>query len=69
MDKDINELFGINKESVTTLSHREMIRQNLNKQRESLVAEISLLQGQLDDKKEYLAKIDGGIDVLDELSK
>ena len=69
MDIDINELFGINKEPVTTLSHREMIRQNLNKQRESLVAEISLLQGQLDDKKEYLAKIDGGIDVLDELSK
>jgi hypothetical protein len=54
---------------VETLSHRDMIRQNLIKQRETVVAEISLLQGQLDDKKEYLAKIDGGIDVLDELSK
>lgn len=69
MDKDINELFGINKEPVKTLSHRDMIRQNLTKQREVIVSEISLLQGQLDEKKEYLAKIDGGIDVLDELSK
>mgnify|MGYP005994777623 CR=1 FL=1 len=69
MDKESNALFGINKEPVETLSHSDMMRQNLLKKRETVVAEISLLQGQLDDKKEYLAKIDGGIDVLDELSK
>jgi len=69
MAKDINQLFGVTKEPIQTINQREMIRQNLNAQREKIETEIALLQGQLDAKKEYLAKIDGGIDVLDELGK
>lgn len=69
MAKDINQLFGVTKEPIQTINQREMIRKNLNAQREKIESEIALLQGQLDAKKEYLAKIDGGLDVLDELSK
>jgi len=69
MAKDINQLFGVTKEPIQTINQREMLRKNLNTQREKIEAEIALLQGQLDAKKEYLAKIDGGLDVLDELGK
>jgi len=71
MAKDIplDLLLGVKKEPINTMEHRDMIRVNLNKQREVTEQEISLLQGQLDSKKEYLAKIEGGLDVLDELSK
>jgi|TARA_B100001094_G_scaffold320951_1_gene367949 hypothetical protein len=71
MAKDIplDVLLGVKKEPINTMEHRDMIRVNLNKQREVTEQEISLLQGQLDSKKEYLAKIEGGLDVLDELSK
>lgn len=69
MAKDINQLFGVTKEPIQTIDQREMLRKNLNTQREKIEAEIALLQGQLDAKKEYLAKIDGGLDVLDELGK
>lgn len=72
MAKDIplNTLLGITKETeVQFMEHRNMIRINLNKQRETTEQEIALLQGQLDAKKEYLAKIEGGLDVLDELDK
>lgn len=72
MAKDIplNTLLGITKENeVQFMEHRNMIRINLNKQRETTEQEIALLQGQLDAKKEYLAKIEGGLDVLDELDK
>ena len=71
MAKDIplDVLLGVKKEPINTMEHSDMIRVNLNKQREVTEQEISLLQGQLDSKKEYLAKIEGGLDVLDELSK
>ena len=51
------------------MSHADMLRQNLNKQKAEAEAEIALLEGQLNNKKEYLAKIEGGLDVLDELQK
>ena len=71
MAKDIplDTLLGITKEPVETLSHADMLRQNLNKQKLDAEAEIALLEGQLNNKKEYLAKIEGGLDVLDELQK
>tara|TARA_R100001460_G_scaffold4971_1_gene13977 strand:- start:1535 stop:1750 length:216 start_codon:yes stop_codon:yes gene_type:complete len=71
MAKDIplDTLLGITKEPVETMAHADMIRVNLNRQRETTEQEIALLEGQLNSKKEYLAKIEGGLDVLDELQK
>ena len=47
----------------------EVIKQNLKTQHDKVSAEIGILEKQLADKKEYLAKIEGGIDVVDELLK
>lgn len=72
MEKDIplNTLLGITQQNdIKVMEHRQMIRINLNKQRETTEQEIALLQGKLETKKEYLAKIEGGLDVLDELDK
>jgi len=72
MAKDIplNTLLGITQQNdIKVMEHRQMIRTNLNKQRETTEQEIALLQGKLETKKEYLAKIEGGLDVLDELDK
>ena len=46
-----------------------MIRNNLKLQHEKVSAEVGLLEKQLADKKEYLAKIEGGLDVIEELQK
>ena len=71
MAKDIplDTLLGITKAPVETMSHGEMLRKNLTTQHEKVSAEVGLLEKQLADKKEYLAKIEGGLDVLDELQK
>ena len=71
MAKDIplDTLLGITKEPVETMSHGEMLRKKLTTQHEKVSAEVGLLEKQLADKKEYLAKIEGGLDVLDELQK
>ena len=71
MAKDIplDTLLGFTKEPVETMSHGEMLRKNLTTQHEKVSAEVGLLEKQLADKKEYLAKIEGGLDVLDELQK
>jgi hypothetical protein len=68
-DIPLNTLLGITKEPLDTMEHRKLLRVNLTKQRETIEQEIALLQGQLNSKKEYLAKIEGGLDVLDELDK
>jgi hypothetical protein len=54
-------------EDATPIEHRDVIRNNLEKQRVQIEEEIMVLEGRLSLKKEYLAKIEGGIDVLDEL--
>lgn len=71
MEKDtpLNVLLGIKQESVNTMEHRDMLRNNLKVQHDKTSAEVGLLEKQLADKKEYLAKIEGGLDVLDELAK
>ena len=71
MAKDIplDTLLGITKEPVKTMGHADMIRNNLKLQHEKVSAEVGLLEKQLADKREYLAKIEGGLDVLDELQK
>ena len=68
-DIPLDKLLGITKEPVETMSHSDMLRNNLKVQHEKVSAEVGLLEKQLADKREYLAKIEGGLDVLDELEK
>ena len=51
------------------MEHTKVIRLNLQQQQIEIEKQIALLEGQLNKQKEYLAKIEGGIDVLDELAK
>ena len=46
-----------------------MLSNNLKLQHEKISKEILSLESQLADKKEYLAKIEGGLDVIEELQK
>ncbi len=71
MEKDnvLDTLLGITKTPTETMSHTAMIRTNLTQQRDAVEQEIDVLKGQLNKKREYLAKIEGGLDVLDELEK
>ena len=52
-----------------TMEKTDVLRNNLMQQQVEIEKQISVLEGQLQRQKEYLAKIEGGIDVLDELSK
>ena len=71
MAKDIklDQLLGITKEPLQTMSHVEMLSNNLKLQFDKISKEIISLESQLVDKKEYLAKIEGGLDVIEELQK
>ena len=71
MAKDIklDQLLGITKEPLQTMSHVEMLKNNLKVQHDMISQEIFSLENQLADKKEYLAKIEGGLDVIEELQK
>ena len=59
-------LMGVMQDS-TPIEHRDVLLNNLEQQRVQVEEEIMVLEGKLALKKEYLAKIEGGIDVLDEL--
>jgi|TARA_Y100000813_G_C23928420_1_gene242278 hypothetical protein len=67
--KSIEELFGVMTPQPKTIEQTQLLRNNLKVQHQKVSAEIGLLEKQLADKKEYLAKIEGGLDVLDELEK
>ena len=61
------ELIGILGEEMETMTQRTMLRVNLQKQQKEAEEQITVLEGKLNRLKEYLAKIEGGLDVLDEL--
>ena len=63
----MEELFGVMTPQPQTMEQTQLLRNNLKVQHGKVSAEIGLLEKQLADKKEYLAKIEGGLDVLDEL--
>tara|TARA_B100000424_G_scaffold270507_1_gene270025 strand:- start:1243 stop:1461 length:219 start_codon:yes stop_codon:yes gene_type:complete len=67
--KSMEELFGVMTPQPKTIEQTQLLRNNLKVQHQKVSAEIGLLEKQLADKKEYLAKIEGGLDVLDELEK
>ena len=62
-------LIGVLDETMKTMEHTKVLRNNLLQQQVEIEKQISVLDGQLQRQKEYLAKIEGGIDVLDELAK
>lgn len=64
-----NNLVGIVKEPMETLAMRNMIRQSLEAQRAEVEGKIVVAEGEVGRLKEYLAKIEGGLEVLDELDK
>lgn len=66
---DLSKLIAVAEETPKVMGKAEVIKQNLKIQHEKVSAEIGILEKQLADKKEYLAKIEGGIDVVDELLK
>lgn len=66
---NLEQLIAIAEEKPQVMGKAEVIKQNLKTQHDKVSAEIGILEKQLADKKEYLAKIEGGIDVVDELLK
>ena len=66
---NLEQLIAVAEETPKVMGNAEVIKQNLKTQHEKVSAEIGILEKQLADKKEYLAKIEGGIDVVDELLK
>lgn len=67
IDTERPELIGIIGEQMETMTQRTMMRVNLQKQQKEAEEQITVLEGRLARLKEYLAKIEGGLDVLDEL--
>jgi hypothetical protein len=66
---NLEELIAVAEETPRVMGKAEVVKQNLQVQHEKVSAEIGILEKKLADKKEYLAKIEGGIDVVDELLK
>jgi hypothetical protein len=62
-------LIGVMDTKMETMEKTDVLRNNLMQQQVEIEKQISVLEGQLQRQKEYLAKIEGGIDVLDELAK
>ncbi len=63
------EIIGVMEDKMETMNKSDVLRNNLIQQQIEIEQQISVLEGQLQRQKEYLAKIEGGIDVLDELKK
>ena len=66
---NLEQLIAVAEEKPKVMGKAEVIKQNLKTQHDKVSAEIGILEKQLADKKEYLAKLEGGIDVVDELLK
>jgi hypothetical protein len=66
---NLEQLIAVAEEAPQVMGKAEVIKQNLKTQHDKVSAEIGILEKQLADKKEYLSKIEGGIDVVDELLK
>lgn len=66
---NLEQLIAVAEETPKVMGKAEVIKENLKTQHDKVSAEIGILEKQLADKKEYLAKIEGGIDVVDELLK
>ena len=68
-DTPLSKLLGITDEPLETMSKSDILLSNLETQQAKTRQEIHLLEEDLADKKEYLLKIVGGIETLNELQK
>ena len=69
VEHTMEDIIGVLDDTMDTMHKSEVLRNNLVQQQVEIEKQISLLEGQLQRQKEYLAKIEGGLDVLDELKK
>ena len=69
MNDTLGNIIGVLDDTMDTMNKSEVLRNNLVQQQIEIEKQISVLEGQLQRQKEYLAKIEGGLDVLDELKK
>ena len=69
MKKKKAKLVGIVEEPMETLSLRKALRQSLDAQQRELENKVIVAEGEVARLKEYLAKLEGGLEVLDELDK
>ena len=60
---------GIIGEDMKTMTHRDMLKNNLMKQEKQVKELIVSLEAQLSEAYELLHKVEGGLEVLDELNK
>ncbi len=65
----LENIIGVLDDTMDTMNKSDVLRNNLVQQQIEIEQQISVLEGQLQRQKEYLAKIEGGLDVLDELKK
>ena len=69
MVEGLEDLIGVLGENMDTLTHSQVLKNNLIQQQVEIEQQITVLEGQLQRQKEYLAKIEGGLDAIDELAK
>ena len=65
----LDQLIGIKEPTVETMEHSQVLKQNLEAQMSGVENDIVNLKAQLAKKKEYLANLEGGLEVIDELTK
>jgi|ETNmetMinimDraft_3_1059899.scaffolds.fasta_scaffold179752_2 septal ring factor EnvC (AmiA/AmiB activator) len=63
------KLIGVLNELQDTITHSKALKTDLEQQIVQTEAEIDVLEGKLLRLREYRAKLEGGIDVIDELNK
>lgn len=66
MAKD-NEMYGVMAPNIKALEQVAVMRKVLENQMIETQRKLAIAQGEVEQHKEYLAKIEGGIDVLDQL--
>ena len=67
--KSFEEFFGVMEPIPAVIEKTGVLKNNLKVQHTKYSEEIAMLEARLAEKKEYLAKIEGGLDVIEELEK
>jgi len=66
MAKD-NEMYGVMAPDIKLVDQLSVMRKVLENQMTDTQRKLAIAQGEVEKHKEYLAKIEGGLDVLDQL--
>ena len=65
----LDQLIGVKETTMETMEHSQVLKQKLEAQMNGVENDIVNLKAQLAKKQEYLAKLEGGLEVLEELAK